>query len=203
MKNVKISPLSIVWIILLLYLKTPHLPEMLLAVVLHEAGHLFVARMLKIKIKHMKLSITGARIEASKSLSYIDELLFAMGGPVFGLFGFAITIYPALNFDASLFDGRLLPFSLISLLLSLFNLIPLPSLDGGRIVKCLVRMSFSINVADMILQIISFLTLFSIWLFSVYFLLKFELGLQMFVFCLIFFAKCFIFNKKNGDFTSF
>lgn len=203
MKSIKISPLSVIWMIALVYFKTPFLSEMLTAIALHEAGHLIFARMLHIKIKRLTLLVTGASIEAERQLSYTDELLFALGGPLFGIFGFFLTIHPALCIDEPFFYEHLLPFSIISLLLGLFNLIPLPSLDGGRIVKCLVRMSFSINVADMILQIISFLTLFSIWLFSVYFLLKFELGLQMFVFCLIFFAKCFIFNKENRDFASF
>jgi hypothetical protein len=36
----------------------------------------------------------------------------------------------------------------------------------------------------------------------VYMMIRMANGLPMFIFCLIFFSKCFVFNKKNADFES-
>jgi stage IV sporulation protein FB len=204
MKKIKISPLFIIWIVFLIKFQSTFVLPLLCAVSLHELGHLTVAKILKIKIKCFRLSILGARIETEESLSYTNEFLLAAGGPFFGLLGFAFVFpytwqYPT---DSSI-QSFWLPFSIISLCLTLFNLIPLSSLDGGRMAFCLMCQIFSLRFALKIIRISSFLTLFSFWIFSVYMMIKISMGLSMLVFCGIFFAKCFIFDIKNGDIVSF
>lgn len=199
MPKIKASFVSIVWLLALIGLKTPYLFPTLAAVALHEAGHIFFARILKIKIKCVHLSLLGARLEVGGEISYARELLLALGGPLFGLLGFAGTFLPAQKCESP----QLLYFSIISLVLALFNLLPLESLDGGRILKCLLCLCFKLEIATKIMSILSFLTLFVLWLFSVYVMLKISTGLTTFVFCSFFFAKCFIFNKKNGDLKRF
>ena len=201
MKRIKISLLSIVWIAVLMLTNTPFIMPLLCAVLLHEIGHIICAMILKIKIKSFELSIFGGRIKTEKEPSYVDELIFALGGPLAGFIGFAFTYQFALNnLDIPFCQAFLFPFSVLSLCLSIFNLIPLTSLDGGRILKCTLCLLFSLDIADKILRITSFLTLVSLWMLSVYMMLKTANGVPMFVFCLIFFSKCFIFNIKTRDF---
>ena len=204
MPKIKISIISTIWLIYLLISNTPFIIPLICAIILHECGHLFFALLLKIKIQSFELSIMSARIKTYGDLSYIDELIFALGGPLFGLLGFLFTFKFALhNLSLPIFQNFIFPFSVLSLCLALFNLIPLASLDGGRILKCLLCLTFSLNFAEKAIQIVSFLSLFSLWLLSVYMILKITSGLPMFVFCLIFFSKCFIWGKKSRDFASF
>ena len=204
MKKIKVSPLSIIWIAFLIILRTRFLFPLLCAVLLHEFGHLLCAKILKIRIKSFELSLLGARITTQREPSYLDELLFALGGPLAGLLGFAFTFSAALDrMEIPFYQSFLFPFSILSLCLALFNLIPLPTLDGGRMLKCVLCLIFSLDTAEKILRFIAFLTLVSIWLLSVYMMLKSANGVPMFVFCLIFFSKCFIFGNKIRDFASF
>lgn len=204
MKKVKISPLSLIWFTFLLFSKTPFILPMICAIILHELGHILSAFILKIKIQSFELSILGARITTKESLSYIDELLFSLGGPLMGIIGFIFTLSPSLNYaDFPICQDFLFPFSILSLCLSIFNLIPLPSLDGGRILKCLVCLIFSLPTADKILHFTYFLTLLCLWMLSVYMMLKTSNGVPMFIFCLIFFSKCFICKAQNGDLARF
>ena len=204
MKKLKISILSIIWIGFLIISKTPFIIPLLFAVALHESGHLLCAAILKIKIQRFDLSLLGARIKTYNTLSYTDELIFALGGPLLGALGFAFTFkYSISNLTIPFCQSFLLPLSILSLCLSIFNLLPINSLDGGRILKCVLCLIFSLDSAEKIMRFTSFLTLLSLWSFSVYMMLKISTGLPMFIFCLIFFTKCFIKSIKNGDLESF
>ena len=204
MKKIKISILSIIWIGFLIISKTPFIIPLLCAVTLHECGHLLCAAILKIKIQRFDLSLLGARIKTYSMLSYKDELVFALCGPLIGLLGFALTFKIAMtNFYIPFYQSFLFPFSILSLCLSIFNLLPLASLDGGRILKCTLCLIFSLDTAEKVMKFASFLTLLSLWMLSVYMMLKISNGVPMFIFCLIFFVKCFIKSIKNGDLESF
>ena len=204
MQKVKISPLFIIWIIFLIKFQSDFVLPLFCAIALHEMGHLFVAKLLKIRIKSFNLSILGARIQTENILSYTDEFLLASGGPFFGLMGFLFS-FPLImqNQSYPFIASFLLPFAIISLCLTIFNLIPLNTLDGGRMLFCLLCHLFSLHFALKILRLTSFFTLFAFWIFSVYMMIKISAGLSMLVFCSIFFAKCFIFDTKSRDFESF
>lgn len=190
-KKISFSLLSCLWLTVLVLLKVPYILSMICAVALHESGHLLYARLRRIPILSFELSMLGAQIKIDPSrLSYTDELLLAAAGPLAGLLGSAVC--------PSLFSGAdLLPFSVISLCLSLFNLIPIETLDGGRILKCAISVLFSPDAADRALRISSFITLFVLWLFSVYLMLKSIDGVSVFAFSAILFVKFFIFEHKK------
>ena len=204
MKKVKLSPLCVIWIIFLTRFRGEFLLPLLCAIILHELGHIFVALILKIKIKCFQLTMLGARIETAHELSYLDEFLLAAGGPFFGFLGFTLALPFTLQYSNVPFViDFLYPFAIISLSLTIFNLIPLSTLDGGRMLFCFVCRCFSLDLALKILRLTTFFILFTFWIFTVYLVIKASLGLPMLVFCAIFFAKCFIFSNKNRDFTSF
>ena len=204
MKKIKISPLCLIWFVFLVQYQGEFFLPLLCAIFLHEMGHILVARVLKIKIKCFRFSMLGARIETEQEPSYLNEFLLAAGGPFLGFLGFALAYTFSQQYASVPFVARfLLPFAVISLSLTIFNLIPLSTLDGGRMLFCFVCKYFSLDFAIKILSITSFLTLFIFWIFTVYLVIKISAGVPMLVFCAIFFAKCFIFNAKSGELMSF
>ncbi len=201
MPRIKISPISFLYIALLAVSGTPHLFPLFCAIALHEAGHLSLAALLGLKIKSLDLSLLGARITTASELSYTEEFLFALGGPLFSFLGFSLTLPAALKYESLPFSQDfMLPFSLICACLLIFNLLPLQSLDGGRMLASLALSLFSLSFAVKLMRAMTILTLLCLWLLSVYMMLRIAQGLPMFVFCVIFFIKCFIRNEKNKDF---
>lgn len=193
MSKIYISPTSIIWIAVLFIFNNSHIIELILAIALHELGHIICAMILKVKIHRFELSILGARLHMAGDISYLQEFLISLCGPLSGVIGFALCIHHDFLFD----------FAILSLCLSVFNLLPLSTLDGGRILNSLLCMIFPLSFTGKIMQLSTFFTLFCLWLLSVYILIKNGGALSMLVFSSIFFAKCFIFDNKNGDFNRF
>lgn len=204
MPQLKITPSFIIWLSALIILKTPYLAPMALAVLIHETGHLIFARILKIKISTLTLSLLGARIKAEGHMSYSDEFLLALGGPLAGFIGYLLTVGISVKLSDSPAVVRFIaPFCAISLCLTIFNLLPLETLDGGRMLSSLLHCILPLNIADFITSLTGFLVILSLWLLSVYIIIKSSGGVPMLLFCSFFFAKQFIFRKNDIDFTSF
>lgn len=191
MLKIELSVSTFLYFAVIALLEGNHIFPLVFAVLIHESGHILCAKLLKIKIRKMVLSPLGARIEIEDNLPYFKELLLSLAGPAFGIVGCV----------AGLTLSRIFPlflqFAFISLALSLFNLLPLATLDGGRVIFCLCALIFSLEFAERCIKLLTFLTLFVIWLFSAYIMIKFAGGLSAFVFCSIFFVKCFVFNTEN------
>ncbi len=204
MPRIKLTPSFIIWLSVLIISKTPYLAPMALAVLIHEAGHLIFARILKIEISSLTLSLLGARIKAEGHMSYSDEFLLALGGPLMGFIGYLVTVGISLKFaDAPVVEEFIAPFCAISLCLTLFNLLPLDTLDGGRMLSSLLCHIFSLGIADFVTSLTGFFTVFSLWLWAVYIVIKSSGGVPMLLFCSFFFVKQFIFGKSDNDFESF
>ena len=191
MFKIDISMSTLLYFGAIALLEGKHFLSLAFAVFIHEAGHILCAKLLKIKINRMFLSPLGARIEIDDNIPYFNELMLSLAGPVFGILGCGFGLALShLSINAS-------GFAFISLALSLFNLLPLATLDGGRVIFCLCALVFDLEFAERFLRILTFLTLFAIWLFSAYIMIKFAWGLSAFVFCTIFFLKCFVFKVEN------
>ena len=199
MPRIKISPLTLIWLITLIYFKPPYVPQMIIAVAMHEAGHLACAKALGIRVKSMTLSMLGARIRCESIPSYGKEFLLAAAGPLAGIALFVIC-YLFNKFHVSEF---LLSTGAVSLALAIFNLLPLPSFDGGRMIFCAACSIFSLDKALKISNTLGFISILLLWLLSVYLMLKIASGMAMFVFCSFFFLKRFIFSVKNREFERF
>ena len=116
-----VHPSAILWLCLLFYRKAAILLPFLSAAAVHELGHLLALRLRRHPVSSVTLSFSGAVMETGL-LSYRDELLAAAAGPLTSLAaGFFLPLWPE--------------FGLYSVILGLFNLLPLPGLDGGRMVR--------------------------------------------------------------------
>lgn len=99
----------------------------LAAAAVHELGHWIVIRLCRGTVTRFEISAAGGAMQYHlPHLSVRSEVLIALGGPLFGLI---------LWLAAGLSHHELLAGA--SLVLSIFNLLPIPPLDGGRALDCL------------------------------------------------------------------
>jgi Zn-dependent protease len=98
---------------------------------LHELGHLTAAWGCGAEVKGLRLDLFGARMELGGLLSYGQEFFVAAGGP------FVSLLCAAVAYPLSLRCGgvRWGEFAGVSLLLGLVNLLPVGTLDGGRMLR--------------------------------------------------------------------
>ena len=92
------------------------------AALIHEMGHILVLIILKVNILSITIGSFGASIR-TENTAYWKELLCTMAGPLAG--------------SILLLFAR--PQPLIALcagLQTLFNLLPVPGLDGARVIRC-------------------------------------------------------------------
>lgn len=197
-RKFSVSLFSCLWFTALLLLDAPFVLPLTAAVAIHETGHLLCAAFLKVKITGIRISMLGARIDVDpSSLSYGREFALALCGPLAGIIGHLI-LYP-LSSPSSSLSSYFFNLSAISLTLSLFNLLPVDSLDGGRMLRCALSRFFSPDLADRAMKLFTFASLLLLWLISVYMMLKIVSGLPLFIFSAILFLEFFIFKSKKRD----
>lgn len=120
----------------------------LAAVCLHEAGHLAVLFLLGEQIREIRFCFGGIRIEREENLSLRGEAVVHLSGPCANLCA-----------ALCLFESGNLPFSAVHCALGLFELCPLPSLDGGQALFCALQRRISLQSAQKICKKVSAVTL--------------------------------------------
>lgn len=130
-----------------------------IASLIHETGHIFCLFILKAPIEKIILKIGTAEIKGNFLVPRKSEIIMTFFGPFFNLLVFILTLLFYLN---SKYMG-LLNFSLINLILGVFNLLPISSLDGGTVLFLLLSSRLSASLSKKICIIISFITLTSLF----------------------------------------
>ena len=150
----------------------------LVAALLHELGHIATAWGWGVPLRGMRLDLFGARLELGGQVSYRAELAVAAGGPLVSL------LAASLAFPLGKVWGSAYLFAAVSWGLGILNLLPIRGLDGGRILSCGLSLLFGERVARMTLRVTTGLALGSLWLLSVYCLLRLGETLTLFAFSL-------------------
>ena len=121
-----VSPMFVLFVCAFCYLDGLGLfAPFFLAAALHECGHLLALRLLRAPVRELRLGLTGAVIRA-ELLSPRTELLCALAGP-------------AVNLGLALLFRKAAPaFYFCNALLFLYNMLPVPPLDGGRICRLIL-----------------------------------------------------------------
>jgi len=112
-------------------LQTPSFSALAVAVAVHELGHVITARLLNVNLTKLRWGIFGFRLNYEKyNLSLFLECAVCAGGSVFGLLcAEAVRLSPLVKNDTCAY------FIIVSVSLSLFNLLPIHGLDGGAITE--------------------------------------------------------------------
>ena len=120
---------------------------------IHELGHLLAGIFLKLKPKELSIMPFGISITFEtygyKKLIEIKKIIIAIAGPLTNILIAIIAAY--LNIDTNL--KEIVIYS--NMLIATFNLMPLYPLDGGRILKGIIRLKKSVIKADDIVNKIS------------------------------------------------
>lgn len=178
----KLLPLAF-WVILIFGFDAPYVAVLtILAALIHEGGHFIITLPFSNKRSHtLKNDISGFRIK-TKNLSYKEELLAALGGPLFNLMA-AICSFLIPSVDG--LREYLYIFTIINLMTMISNLLPIEGYDGHRALSsalCLVWgevsrvYSFVYWVSFFFSSIMTFFSLYVMlrigegyWIFAVFF----------------------------------
>lgn len=157
-----------IFLFLFLFLLTSQLEiyiVLMVFAIIHELGHLVVGLILKFKPEEIKLTPVGLRIQFqvsneeyklknAKTLT-IKKAIIALAGPLTNLIISTITILIAIfhmNFQ-NLYIYELIVY--FNLLIAIFNLIPIYPMDGGRVIKEILKLVCGNKKAYKITYIIS------------------------------------------------
>ena len=154
---------------------SPHPMLLVLCYLIHEFGHVCLAKVTKVDMKKIKTGPFQLRLAYDSSFaSYKSELLVCAGGVLFNFLSAAVTLLFVEKSESASF------FLICNLSLGLMNLYPVSTLDGGRIFKCLLMMLFEVELALKIWKTVSFLFAFLLWLCAAYLLLVFDSNASLF-----------------------
>ena len=153
------------------------------AVLLHEWGHWFAAKLCRVPVAGFRFGFGGLRMNMTGLVSYGTEFAVAAAGPLVNLlFWWMLPSFPQ-NLPALLADN-LLFFKEVSLYLGLFNLLPIGTMDGGRLLRVALSVLLSPRIAEAVLRCLTLLFLLSFWMAAAYALLRGASGLSAFLFFL-------------------
>ena len=119
----------------------------LAAAMLHELGHLAMMKRLGVRIRAVRVRLFDVLIEADACASFRSDVLVTLAGP-------------AVNLCLAALLRRFSPeFALPQLVLGLFNLTPVMSFDGGRLLYLLLARRYAPATCDAVLRITTFVFL--------------------------------------------
>ena len=161
MKRVKIDWSFWVMLCILGWLNLTLCLLILLGILIHEAGHFLMLRLLGVHVHWLRLSFGGAMMK-TETMRYRTELLCALAGPAAGVLAAAICV-------------RWFPwFSIVNACLALANLLPIYPLDGGRVLAvCLA----GCESAETIIHRVNIITCCSLMLLAVWLTVAMQTGI--------------------------
>ena len=123
--------------------------SLLVAVAVHEAGHLVAFCLVGAPLPRLRVALQGLRLDPRAPLSYRAEAICAVSGPMSNLLA-ALAL-------SSLSGGAEL--ATVHLLTAAVNLLPITSLDGGRTLKATLARFSSLSRAEAVEEWVSLATL--------------------------------------------
>ncbi|MBE6610801.1 MAG: hypothetical protein E7634_09055 [Ruminococcaceae bacterium] len=155
----------------------------LIAAFLHEMGHVAVMYMNGVGIREIGITPYGFEIVAARQYrSFFEEISVSLAGCAVNFLS-AVMLYG--------FGGILQRLAIASAALGILNIMPISCLDGGVTLNSMLCLGMLPDKADAICRIISFVTLFCIWIPAVYVFMFSGANYSLFVLCVWLFGKLF------------
>lgn len=149
--------------------------SLLVAVVVHEAGHLLCLYRMGASMPRLRVAGLGLRLDPANPLSYRQEALCALAGP-------------AVNLAASILSAGA-PYgeemAAVQILTGLVNLLPILTLDGGRALEALLSTRVSLSLTHAVCRAVSLLTLWGMMTLCLGLIWCYGTGWQSYFFFLI------------------
>lgn len=185
----KILPLFF-WLLLIFAFDTPALAFMtLFSAVIHELGHISAGLSRGMLRLFPQPTNNGFRIKTDGLISYKDDLILTLGGPLFNIITAICSWLIALHGVAYFRD-----FSLINLLTAVSNLLPIKEYDGYRIIESSALLLFKKTEGVLrILNAFSFAFTVLLMFLALYFILKSGEGYWIFA---VFFSSFIVETAK-------
>ena len=117
-----------------------------LALFLHELAHLFVASRKGYSLKLIKLDIFGLSLDLNEKIDDSDTFAISVAGPMFNMFLCLCCLAMYWLWPMSFYYLNL--FCLSNLILAVFNLLPIYPLDGGKIVRAMIKSEKTYKIID-------------------------------------------------------
>ncbi len=161
------------------------------AAVLHESGHMLAAFFLGIPLRSLDIGMFGASLKVRGSLiSYPKEFLLCAAGPAMNFLSAVLVC--AFSEHRGYYSECGEWFASVSMMLGVLNLMPAEGFDGGRMLSVAVSSAFGPRAAARVISLTSFLSIVSLWMLSVYLLIRYGTSLSLFIFTLSLFYRLFI-----------
>lgn len=135
----------------------------LLACIIHELGHLLMFFLVGFCPTELSFELTGIRlIKPTSRLSVSKEIAVLLAGSVTNFIFFVALCYTTT--EISLISV----FAVTHLIVGIFNLIPLKSFDGGKILELFLLKLFTIKTAHSICTVVDFTAITTLLVVSTY-----------------------------------
>lgn len=187
MPRITVKPQTVIFILLLwLADRSAWTLIPLAAATVHELGHIIVMRILGCRVDEIEITVFGAEIRSPLERCHwgCAAAIYAAGGAANLMCTAAVLFMPSAS------DG-LRFFGACSAALATVNLLPIRFLDGGAIVMTVCERLIP-TYADAVSSAVSAVTLFVLWLVSVYMLLLCGGNLSLFLFCAYLFVTLYL-----------
>lgn len=152
---------------------------------IHECGHAAAGILLGEKIEKITIMPVGISMQISRARSYAEEIITAAAGPVQNIFCLIFSRFFACQ-------AEIRSFALISLAI---NLLPVGTLDGGRILHAAVSLFFGEDTGKTVLDVCGTICLFFVWMIGVYIFFYTAENAALLIFCSYIFARVILFRR--------
>lgn len=162
--NIKVKFMFVAVITIFLILdKTGIAIFMFIATITHELGHVMALLSLGYKPSELSFEIIGIKlIQPIKTINYIKEIIIYISGPLINIIMFTVLYF------CSAQASFMKVFAYIHLFIGIFNLLPIGTLDGGRVLNLLFRLFLGYRISNKLSLIISILLVLPVVGYSLY-----------------------------------